>query len=159
VRRAAGAGLAADTAVGQPDGGPPTAAAATAVLDHLLVPVIAGSADPALGTAGIDPPDLPAASAFSGAAAGGAGAAYPAGGRQAAQVGRDRGASGAGRGGNCPVPSLDQRVRDPDQGQRIPGRGDDQRAGVLPQAVVKLAQGPPPVRAGRGKDAERRVLV
>jgi hypothetical protein len=57
------------------------------------------------------------------------------------------------------VPSLDQRVRDPDQGQRIPGRGDDQRAGVLPQAVVKLAQGPPPVRAGRGKDAERRVLV
>ncbi len=62
-------------------------------------------------------------------------------------------------GSYCLMPGLDQRVRDPDQGQRIPGRGDGQRVGMLPQTVFKLAQGPPPVRAGRGKDAVRRVPV
>jgi len=86
------------------------------------------------------------------AATGCAGFANPAGGRLAPQAGRDLAAPGAGRGRDSLIPGLDQRVRQPDQRQRICGRGGDQGAGMLLQERINLAQRPPVVRPGRGED-------
>jgi hypothetical protein len=112
--RAGGAELAAGAAVGHPGSGASYPAAPAAFRHDLLVLVIAGRADTALGTPGVDPLGLAATSTRSLAVAGRAGAADPARGRLASQVGRDLAAPGAGRSRNRQMPGLDQRVRQPD---------------------------------------------
>ena len=115
--------LAASAAVRHPGGRPAFAAAPAAFRHDLLVLVIAGRADPALGTPGVDPPGPAATGACSRALAGRAGSADPAGGGLAPQVGSDLAAPGAGRGRDRLIPGIDQRVRQPDQHQRICSRG------------------------------------
>jgi hypothetical protein len=117
--RARGAELAAGAAVGHPGSGASHPAAPAAFRHDLLVLVIAGRADTALGTPGVDPPSLAAASTGSLAVAGRAGAPDPARRCLAPQVGRDLAAPCAGRNRNCQIPGLDQRVRQPHQRQRI----------------------------------------
>ena len=108
--RAGGAKLAAGAAVGHPGGCPPLPAAPAAFRHDLLVLVIAGRADSALGTPSIDPPSLAATSACPLAITGCAGAADPARGGLAPQVGRDPAAPGAGRGRDCLIPGIRERV-------------------------------------------------
>ncbi len=153
ARRALSAELAASAAVGHPGGRPAPSAASAAFRHDLLVLVIAGRADPALGAPGVDPPGPATTGACPGAATGCAGFADPAGGRLAPQAGRDLAAPGASRGRDSLIPGLDQRVRQPDQRQRICGGGGDQGAGMLLQERINLAQRPPVVRPGRGEDA------
>jgi hypothetical protein len=92
--RAGSAELAASAAVRHPGGRPASPAAPAAFRHDLLVLVIAGRADPALGAPGVDPPGPAAAGACSGAPAGRAGSADPAGGGLAPQVGSDLAAPG-----------------------------------------------------------------
>lgn len=120
--RARGAELAAGAAAGHPGSGAPHPAAPAAFRHDLLVLVIASRADTALGTPGVDPPGLTAASTRSLAVARRAGAADPARGGLAPQVSRDPAAPRAGRGRDRQIPGIDQRVRQPDQHQRICGR-------------------------------------
>jgi hypothetical protein len=75
AERAHGAELAACAAVGYPCSGAPHPAAPAAFRHDLLVLVITGRADAALGTPGVDPPGLAAASTCFLAVAGRAGAA------------------------------------------------------------------------------------
>jgi hypothetical protein len=102
--RARGAELASCAAVGCPGSGASHPAAPAAFRHDLLVLVIAGRADAALGTPGVDPLGLAAASTRSLAIAGRAGAADPARGGLVPQVGRDLAAPGAGWGRNRQVP-------------------------------------------------------
>jgi len=151
--RARGAELAASGVIGHPGGRPAPPAASTAFGHDLLVLVVAGRADPALGAPGADPPDPAASRACPCAAARRAGPADPAGGGLAPQVRRDPAAPGAGRGRDRLIPGPGQRVRQPDQRQRIGRRGDGQGTGMLLQERVHLAQRAPAVRPGRGEGA------
>ena len=113
----------------------------------------------ALGTPGVDPPGLAAASTRSLAVAGGAGAADPARGRLAPQVGRDPAAPGAGRSRDRQTPGRDQRVRQPEQHQRICGRSRDQSPWILLQQSVDLTQRPPVTRTRCGEHVTDGTVV
>lgn len=131
--RARRAELAAGAAVGHPGSGASHSAAPAAFPHDLLVLVIASRADTALGTPGVDPLGLAATSTCSLAVTGRAGSADPAGRCIAPQVDRDPAAPGAGRGHDRLIPGIHQRVRQPDQRQRICSRGRHQGTRVLLQ--------------------------
>ncbi len=158
--RARRAELAAGAAVGHPGSGASHPAAPAAFRHDLLVLVIASRADTALGTPGVNPPGLSAASTRSLAVTGRAGAADPARDGLAPQVGRDPAAPRAGRNRNRQIPGLDQRAGigriTAEQPQRVlvvPGRGHrdrhagDERFGLrrlpLPRVLVREYREPP----------------
>jgi hypothetical protein len=118
ARRARRARLATGTAIRQANGGPTPTAASAAFRHDLLVLVIAGRADTALGAPGVDAPRPATANAYAGAAAGRASPAYPARGGFAPQVQGGLATRRASRSGNTPMPGHDQLVGYPHQHKR-----------------------------------------